>query len=256
MKTLLLGIGALRAGTTWLFDYLSRHPQVHGGPIKAFHFWDEWFRNDGASWRRHLESSLPGAGPQRRMAIAERLKIIEPADYFAHFDRHSGDKPYVLDMTSTYALMSAARFEAIARHANAAGYQVQVVYVLRDPIEHHRSVISHLATTQRGSRDFVSSLETPVADHSRYHRTLSAVITVFPGTIVGFFESTIVPGDPEAVMMALGLPPLRVPDDLRRHRSEQLVDLADDDIAAGMRAFMPAYEFVGDLYRKPPSWRA
>ena len=40
-----LGIGAQKAGTTWLFENLKRHSQIDfpaGG--KEIHFWDEFYR--------------------------------------------------------------------------------------------------------------------------------------------------------------------------------------------------------------------
>ena len=45
-KTLLLGVGAQRAGTTWMHDYLSRSEKIETSPIKELHFFDAWLRPD------------------------------------------------------------------------------------------------------------------------------------------------------------------------------------------------------------------
>ncbi len=44
-----LGIGAQKAGTTWLFEMLKTHPDVHFPAGKEVHFWDEKYEK-GISW--------------------------------------------------------------------------------------------------------------------------------------------------------------------------------------------------------------
>lgn len=39
-KTFLLGVGAQKAGTTWLYDYLNDHPQTDMGLYKEYHLFD------------------------------------------------------------------------------------------------------------------------------------------------------------------------------------------------------------------------
>ena len=38
MEKLFLSIGAMKAGTTWLYSLLERHPQIHFTPEKEIHF--------------------------------------------------------------------------------------------------------------------------------------------------------------------------------------------------------------------------
>lgn len=40
-----MGIGAQRAGTTWIFHQLNAHPDVHIPPEKELHFWNHTPRN-------------------------------------------------------------------------------------------------------------------------------------------------------------------------------------------------------------------
>src|SRR5262245_149682 len=53
-KTLVLGIGAQKTGTTWLHRYLSRRPEIYIAPIKERHYFDGKYRPDicGAMERR------------------------------------------------------------------------------------------------------------------------------------------------------------------------------------------------------------
>jgi hypothetical protein len=43
-RKFMVGVGAQKAGTTWLFDYLGRHPDVAMSPIKELHYFDQIFR--------------------------------------------------------------------------------------------------------------------------------------------------------------------------------------------------------------------
>jgi hypothetical protein len=51
-----VGIGAQKAGTTWLFENLSRHPGIRFPGGKEVHFWDVHFAN-GIDWYKNLFSS-------------------------------------------------------------------------------------------------------------------------------------------------------------------------------------------------------
>lgn len=53
-----LGIGAQKAGTTWLFEMLSAHPGMAFPAGKEVHFWD-WNTNRGLDWYRGLFAGAP-----------------------------------------------------------------------------------------------------------------------------------------------------------------------------------------------------
>ncbi|MGO1118058.1 sulfotransferase [Rhodovibrionaceae bacterium A322] len=50
-----IGIGAQKAGTTWLFEQLSKHPQVAFPGGKEVHFWDQHYEK-GTAWYQGLFS--------------------------------------------------------------------------------------------------------------------------------------------------------------------------------------------------------
>jgi hypothetical protein len=263
-RTLILGIGAQRAGSTWLFDYLARHPAVFGGPIKEFHFWDEYFRDGGATWRVRLESNLERRGKSRAAAIRERLAIATPEDYFAYFDRHAGTKSFVLDITPSYALMSQDNFRTIAGHAAKAGYAIKVVFVMRDPIDRHKSSGQYRARkTGNVNVTFVRRLKRPVfLGRSRYDVTLEAVRSVFgkDDITVGFFEHITRTPDVHlrALIESLGLSYIAPVSEQRQNASPAGAPLTDEELRLGMAAFAPVYEYINREFPndKPASWRA
>ncbi|WP_283179985.1 sulfotransferase [Gemmobacter sp. 24YEA27] len=55
----ILCIGAQKAGTSWLHENLSLHPQVWVPPFKELHFFDFKFVEDSKKWARwHVKSNV------------------------------------------------------------------------------------------------------------------------------------------------------------------------------------------------------
>jgi hypothetical protein len=268
-RTLILGIGAQRAGSTWLFDYLARHPAVFGGPIKEFHFWDEYFRDGGATWRAKIEPRVERNGKVRATAIRERiaalrerLAIVTPEDYFAYFDRQAGSNSFVLDITPSYALMSRGNFEAIAGHAAKAGYAIKVVFVMRDPVDRHKSSAQFRAR-KTGNANFFRRFDIPkVVGRGRYDVTLEAVRSVFDKNdiAVGFFEHITRTPDVHlrALIESLGLSYIAPVSEQRQNASPAGAPLTDEELRLGMAMFAPVYAYVNREFPndKPASWRA
>ena len=86
-----LGIGAQKAGTSWLYEMLKLHPGVTLPAVKEIHFWDmqcekgvEWyaalFENDGAQQKQGeitpAYSVLPVEVSREIHAFSPRLRVI------------------------------------------------------------------------------------------------------------------------------------------------------------------------------------
>jgi hypothetical protein len=97
-KPAFLGIGAERAGTTWIFENLRRHPDIFLPDQKALHFFDNGFRQ-GLAW------------------------------YFDQFA--SGSSRVCGEITPSYAILPRLQIEEIA----AILPHVKAFFVLRNPIE-------------------------------------------------------------------------------------------------------------------------
>jgi len=68
-----LGIGVPRAGTTWLYHHLVRHPQIAFPRGKGVHFWDRADLGEPASWLDGLEPperTTPSGQPIRSGEIS------------------------------------------------------------------------------------------------------------------------------------------------------------------------------------------
>lgn len=86
-QKLLLGIGAPKAGTTWLYDYLSTHPEVHVPRTKELHYFNVLWDPQQAAFRD--ERRQEAAGRPRTVETSPGFANVgEPGDLTSHNDIH------------------------------------------------------------------------------------------------------------------------------------------------------------------------
>lgn len=95
-----LGIGAQKAGTTWLYEMLRLHPQINFPAGKEVHFWDQHYWR-GIDWYK----SLFIGGEKSNLATGE--------------------------ITPAYAIIPPDKIQECYAHFP----NLKLVYVLRNPIE-------------------------------------------------------------------------------------------------------------------------
>lgn len=140
---LLLGIGAMKAGTTWIFDALSRHPDIHFCREKEIHYLysqyvNESILSDQARMRRasgylHFDpdaSAMPIL--QKRVEwTANWLKGPVNDAWFNGLFLHKGAAKWIADFSNMAALVPEEGWAAI--HARTT--KLRVVYTLRQPMD-------------------------------------------------------------------------------------------------------------------------
>jgi hypothetical protein len=154
-----LVIGAMKCGTTSLYDLLAQHPQIGMSTVKepAFFCDDEIFAR-GLSWYESLFAHATG-----RTAVGEASTSY----------------------TKKYTYPRAA--ERIARHLPDA----KLIYVVRHPLERIESQWMHGTHTGWHSAEFSRALDDPnLIDPSRYWRQIQAYRDYFPDDriLVLFFD--------------------------------------------------------------------
>lgn len=160
--TLLYGIGAAKAGTTWLYRYLAAHPEVRLPAVKELHYFDtcetgkfarQMSRMTRERRRRRLLLPSGDAGLDRRLQREVRaytgwLDVIREgrndARYLAFLGRDAGDARVVGDITPAYATLSAASFARMAGLAPVTRF----VFLMRDPLDRLWSNIRMAAVRQ------------------------------------------------------------------------------------------------------------
>jgi hypothetical protein len=97
-----LGIGAQKAGTTWLFHQLSRHPQIAFPAGKELHFWDRCDPALARRWADMLEPAsriCPAGRPVRSGEITPAYAIL-PTDTIAAIRRCCPDVRLFISLRS------------------------------------------------------------------------------------------------------------------------------------------------------------
>lgn len=134
-----LGIGAQKAGTTWLFHHLARHPQIAFPAGKELHFWDlVWHHGDPALAGRWVDMLEP---PSRRCPAGRPVR--------------SGE------ITPAYAILPTATIEAI----HACCPNVRLFISLRNPME--RAWSAAMMDLRRDGREPGTTSDEWFLDHFR-----------------------------------------------------------------------------------------
>ncbi|MFT7391571.1 MAG: hypothetical protein ACI9ZH_001801 [Paracoccaceae bacterium] len=139
-----LCIGAQKAGTTWLWEALRRHPGVFTPPVKELHHYDHRHTPANRAWtglhlrravRRALRWHVNHAAPFDRAWIDYLIDLADrdpftPAWYARAFARAPAGAVRV-DITPEYAGLPP---EGVAE-VLADNPDVKVLHILRDPVE-------------------------------------------------------------------------------------------------------------------------
>jgi hypothetical protein len=167
-----LGIGAQRAGTSWLYEILRRHPDVYVPEVKELHFFDEQ-RDFGG---------YTGIGEPDQRVCYDMTSVSHWNGYLRHFTKANGCTA-IGEITPSYATISAQRAAVIAEKIPG----VKIVYILRNPVQRTWSAFRRLWFGQKGNRDFTcttdiilrSTMHPAKLIHSDYRRNIGVYETAF-----------------------------------------------------------------------------
>ncbi len=151
-RTMLYVIRAQKAGTTWLYRQLERHPEVFVPANKEVQYWNSvrspkiphpWFKarivarqSVGPFGLRRLSKRF---SPQKLRRIENNLAYVRmfeasPFDldaYYRYFAEFAGDEAVWADISPGYATLSEPTFAEMSNaHPDA-----RFVFVMRDPAE-------------------------------------------------------------------------------------------------------------------------
>jgi len=190
-----LGVGAQKAGTTWLYHYLRELEGADFGFAKEYHLHDcislpsmQWYRDLLA---RQVCRELSGQA-SLSSAISQLAFMGDPQLYYAYFTslymsgaRLSGD------ITPAYALLAPEVLAACDASFARLGIRVIVVYLMRDPLmrlvsslRQYRRIRGLPQQNQEEEAALLSrgwdSLPEGVRRRGAYDRTLAVLQQVFP----------------------------------------------------------------------------
>ena len=252
---LFLGAGAMKAGTTWLYSVLSRHPGIHFCPEKEIHyFYARAVRpailSDQARLRNAQDKYLR-FDPDRASASAVRQRFRWVSDYLdGPVDDHwyrslFAARPagaWAADFSNLYALLPAQEW---ARLANRVG-ELRVLYTMRDPVDRlwshakfHLKITGQADAAKTWSPDrLVAFVRQPfIWENAEYGAALRRLRAGLPeGSLNVLFHESLHADEPKAlaeIERFLGLAHHTYPPDLLKRR---INTTAPAPVPAGFRA--------------------
>ena len=129
--TFVLGLGAQKAGSSWLHAQLNRRRDAEFGFLKEYHIHDALTLPEaGFSNRRHRSLIKPRTWRRQRF-IAQPQRYY---DYFTSLLRRPGIQ-LTGDITPSYSALSPLTLQEILANFEQREISVRPVFLMRDPIE-------------------------------------------------------------------------------------------------------------------------
>ncbi|TCO72515.1 sulfotransferase family protein [Rhodovulum euryhalinum] len=281
--TLLFGVGATKAGTTWLHRYLAGHPDCHLRSIKELHYFDALEEGRVTRVREELdeERARLAARPvpaNRARAEARANRIGDLADwsaaladgseaaYLDYLSNGRGTRRLVADITPAYALLPVARLKRMAAMAS----DVRFIYLLRDPVDRLWSHVRMIARTRanpgeaigpRAGRILARVLageETHIAKRGDYCAVLTRLWAAVDPTrlCLSFYEELFSQASVDRLCAFLGIAAVPAEFSVRVHAGVP-VPMSRDQRRAAAEWLAPQYDFVAErLGRVPAVWQS
>jgi hypothetical protein len=232
---LLLSVGAMKAGTTWLYDVLNRHPDVHFSHEKEIHyFYAQALRPGLLSDRARMRRAKGYLAFDPEVSVASVLQrrvrwtanwLDGPVDdaWFNGLFLNKGLARWVADFSNLNALLPAETWRGI--HARTR--ELRVLYTLREPMERLWSHVrfhlkihgqSHLLDEFSIDDLFAHIQEGDYLEHTDYVAAITRMREGLPEDCVrvDFFDR--IAGDPRGFVADIetfvGLSPQVLPDDI------------------------------------------
>ena len=146
MEHLFLSVGAMKAGTTWLYEQLKDHPDIHFSPEKEIHYFANKVGIENKLNHRNrilkLKSILERTAHGNPKFISEKLDEIcwysEYArtkeisnEWYESLFRFNPNKKFCADFSNLYCQMGPDGWANVRKVAK----NIKVIYTLRDPLE-------------------------------------------------------------------------------------------------------------------------
>jgi hypothetical protein len=192
-RQLVIGLGAMKSGTTWLSDYLGSHPQFFHSPIKEMNVFANLYPANPAYpkflyqpgdayrlWRMEKIVLAYGVNPprldqadyererfDRLRALAQLGRIETIQDYLSFFEERIGGQLHFGEISPSYAHLSAEAYASMAQLT----HDVRFLFLMRDPTDRAASHLRHVRRRVEKDLDLDQLLDRVDLDHAIYIRS-------------------------------------------------------------------------------------
>ena len=258
-STLLYGLGATKAGTTWLYRYLHDHPDCAMPAVKEAHYWDTFeadkldkqltafrvrLREMRAQKRRAIDAGRGWQVENMNRRINEMKALVSTLEgprvddngYLEWLMQGREASSLVADLTPNYATLND---ETIARMRDAAP-ESKFLFLIRDPLDRLWSHIRMQARRQRQEHEKYEKKsnnilyrilnrgqETHILERGDYPKIIRKLRRVIPEgrLMIAFFEDLLTDNGLAKVCAFLGIKPLQAKVDAPVHQGQEVVML-------------------------------
>jgi hypothetical protein len=280
--TMLFCAGAVKAGTTWLYEYLREHPETYLRTIKEMQYFDRLHGGnlkgrikkldlEIAAFEEELETGRAKWPTWVLRQIGDRAeyrKVLQSGDaptdgYLRYLTAGAEGKRLVGEMTPEYGLLPAANI----RQISALAPDVRWVFLMRDPVQRLWSHVRMLVRRAKPAPEaFAGACEAKFdevlagaakdviqrGDYAAIHRRLTRGVDA-DKRLVMFYEHLLTPEGVARVTDFLGLSRHPAKLDKKVHEGVAV------DMPAPLRArardwLRPQYAFVAETFGLPPEW--
>lgn len=279
--TVMLGVGATKSGTSWLYRYLADHPACHFRTIKELHYFDglekgglaaqaDDRRREADAIQARIDAGRQGKGAATRLADRrDWIRVLDkgredPGAYLEYLDGGRRDEAVVGEVTPAYALLPEAR---LRRMAAMGGRDVRFVYLMRDPVarlwSHVRMIAGRrspdgIVARRRCDRIFDRTLageETQIEARGDYRAALDRLArAIDPARLLVLVSEELTSGAGVARLCAfLGIAE-RAPDPAPVHAGQPM-PMRPAQARAARDWLAPQYDYVAErLGYRPAGW--
>ncbi len=270
----ILGVGAQKAGTSWLHSYLKSLPEVDMGFMKEYHVFDQGIVRDKTPRRRkRILEWISSFGPASEKNLRAKFRRNNHF-YFGYFTQLVQRSPKISitgDITPSYAALPPEKLREIKLKLEQRGFRVVVFFLMRDPVERCISSNRMNARNQIQANSEDPELEAEILQRkykspayqlrTRYDITIKNLEQVFSRKDIfyGFYEELFTPHTVQRVCGFLDLP-------FREAKYEEIVNGAKvrspipDELRAEIRKhYAPVYSHLARQFgpdRISKIWRS
>lgn len=275
MKTFLLGVGAQKSATSWLYDYLKMHEQCDLGFNKEYHVFDALFVPD-RGLRNLIVNRLNAVQKLAALkikdinnetleldlkleraikAVSFDLNTENYASYFDQLHRANPKTALVGDITPSYSMLSADNYSYIKELLERRGFKVKVIFLMRDPIERaysearmHLRDLKVAGKATKKMAEVVMNNRLGVAglcNRGQYDMTIKSLEQVFDVNDIhyGFYETLFHEKEVRKITDFLGIDFIDADFGKKVNASPRPAELSHDSINQALQRFDGVYDF-------------
>jgi hypothetical protein len=266
MRTFILGLGAQKSATTWLFSQLIKSPDFARGFSKEYHLFDAIHLSSEKRAMSHIVrriNNYPFHDGDNFVEKHERIMLdfySTPDKYYDYFDSILDEGQFTLDITPSYSGLSSEVLKEIRREFELRGIQLKVVFFLREPICRVESAVKmglrrsnvlrevSLEVMTQKLRNWINSKDDLL--RANYREIVARIDGAFNQEEVyyGFYETLFSASEVHRLSTFLGLPESLIDPGKKVNATPSLFRYTEVDMDDFRDKVADRYEFVSSRF--------